>query len=69
MDYFTCGSRGVGIRISQNISFNLISQYADSESRFLIIKCDIFGDRYTLINIYVPTSDVAFLHKIQKYLI
>lgn len=62
---FTSSSRGVRIPISKNISFN----YADSEGRFFIIKCEIFGNGYTLINVYFPPLfDGSFLNKIQKIL-
>ncbi len=67
---FTSRGRGVGILISKNIPFNWISQYADLEGRFLVIKCDIFGNRYTLINVYFPPlSHRLFPNKSKKYLI
>lgn len=66
---FTSRSRGVGILINKRIPFKLISQHPDSYGRFLIVKCEIFAERYTLINVYnPPNSDMSFLDKIQTIL-
>lgn len=63
---FTSRSRGVGILINRRIPFKLISQHADDHGRFLIVKSEMFGELYTIINIYKPpNSDMSFLSKIQ----
>ena len=63
---FTSRSRGVGILINKRIPFKLISQHPDIHGRFLIVKCEMFGESYTLINVYnPPNSDMSFLGKIQ----
>lgn len=51
---FTSRSRGVGILINKRIPFKLVSLHADIYGRFLIIKCEMFGELYTLTNIYEP---------------
>lgn len=64
---YTSKSRGVGILISKSLPFSLISKYSDPEGRYLIIQCEIHGDKYTLINIYSPPSvDMKFLKNIQE---
>lgn len=56
----------VGILISKSISFNLISKESDAEGRFLSVKCEIFGERHTLINIYSPPlSNMKYLSSIR----
>ena len=66
---FTSRSRGVGILINKRIPFKLISQHKDIHGRYLIVKCEMFGERYTLINVYnPPNSDMSFLSKIQTIL-
>ena len=59
-------SRGVATLIRSRVPFKLISQKADIYGRYLVIKGEIFGDLYTLINVYrPPMSDMTFLKEIQ----
>uniref|UniRef100_A0A6Q2XD22 Endonuclease/exonuclease/phosphatase domain-containing protein n=1 Tax=Esox lucius TaxID=8010 RepID=A0A6Q2XD22_ESOLU len=63
---YTSRSRGVGILINKIIPFKLVSQHSDPYGRYLIIKCELFGELYTLLSIYrPPASDMAFLKDIQ----
>lgn len=66
---YTSRSRGVGILINKRIPFKLVSQYSDPYGRYLIIKCELFGENYTLLSIYrLPASNMAFLKDIQTRL-
>lgn len=47
-------SRGVGILINKRLPFKLISQHSDKYGRFLVLRCELYGERYTLINIQTP---------------
>ena len=37
--------------------FTLLNTYTDNEDRLLLIKCKIENNKYTIINVYVPTKD------------
>lgn len=64
---YTSKSRGVGILINKFLPFNLISEHSDPEGRYLIVSCEIQGDKYTLINIYSPPSaNMKYLRNIQS---
>lgn len=66
---YTSKSRGVGILISKNLPFTLISKQTDTEGRFLILNCEIFGEKYTLVNTYSPPlSNMKYLRNIQNLL-
>uniref|UniRef100_A0AAY5K7H6 exodeoxyribonuclease III n=1 Tax=Esox lucius TaxID=8010 RepID=A0AAY5K7H6_ESOLU len=63
---YTSRSRGVGILIDKRIPFKLVSQHSDPYGRYLIIKCELFRELYTLLSIYrPPAADMAFLKDIQ----
>lgn len=40
--------------LGKRILFKLVSQHVDERGRFLKVKCEMFGERYTVINIYKP---------------
>lgn len=62
-------SRGVGILINKRLPFKLISQHSDKYGRYIVVRFKIYGEMYTLINIYKPPiSDMTFLNKIQTLL-
>ena len=62
-------SRGVGILINKRLPFKSLSQATDKYGRYLVLRCEILGELYTLINIYKPPiSDLSFLNKIQSVL-
>lgn len=64
---YTSKSRGVGILISKSLPFSFISKHSDPEGRYLIVTCEIHGDKHTLINIYSPPSaNMKYLRNIQK---
>ena len=47
----------------------MISHHADDHGRFLIVKCQLFGELCKIINIYKPPySDMSFWSKIQTVL-
>ena len=52
-------ARGVAILIPKNIEdkLTLLNTYTDNEGRLLLIKCKIENNKYTIINVYVPTKD------------
>ena len=50
-------SKGVAILFSHKITFDIINVKQDTDGRFLIVECNIFGENYTLVNIYAPIGD------------
>lgn len=65
----TSRSRGVGILINKRLPFKLISQHPHEYGRYLVIRCELYGEMYTLVDIYKPPiSDMSFLNKIQTVL-
>ena len=63
---FTSRSSGVAILIGNNIPFKFISQSKDNYGRYLILKCELYGELCTIINLYRPPNSVmAFLTQIQ----
>ena len=50
-------SNGVAILFSHKITFDIINVKQDTDGRFLIVECNIFGENYTLVNIYAPIGD------------
>lgn len=62
-------SRGVGILINKNIPFSLMALHKDQEGRFLVLTCTLYGERYTLVSLYIPPgANLGFLDKIQNIL-
>lgn len=65
----TSRRRGVGILINKRLPFKLISQHPDIYGRYLVVRCELFGETYTLVNIYKPPiSDMSLLNRIQTVL-
>lgn len=67
----TSKSCGVAILISPGITFDLTEVQSDPEGRYLIIKCILENEAFTLINTYFPTKDhqkeqIKLLEKIQN---
>ena len=50
-------SKGVTILFSHKITFDIVNVKQDTDGRFLLIECNIFGENYILVNIYAPTGD------------
>ena len=61
MNQTTSKSRGVGILMSKFIPISFISKQSDTEGRFIILNCEIFGERYTVVR--VKNIGVADLSK------
>ena len=49
--------RGVAILFHSSIEHKVLDIYADTNGRFLILRVDIEGKAYTLVNCYLPTKD------------
>ena len=70
---FNSRSRGVAILCHKHIELKIISQEKDSAGRWIILKCDINREPFTLINLYGPNKDDAnffrniLLSSTQKY--
>ena len=70
---FNSRSRGVAILCHKQISLKIISQEKDTAGRWIILKCDINNEPFTLINLYGPNKDDAnffknlLLSSAQKY--
>uniref|UniRef100_A0A3Q3VR48 exodeoxyribonuclease III n=1 Tax=Mola mola TaxID=94237 RepID=A0A3Q3VR48_MOLML len=50
--------RGVAILIWKNFNIKILKQQLDEEGRWLAIDAELFGIRYTFMNIYAPTADL-----------
>uniref|UniRef100_A0A3Q3WVD3 exodeoxyribonuclease III n=1 Tax=Mola mola TaxID=94237 RepID=A0A3Q3WVD3_MOLML len=50
--------RGVAILIRKNFNIKILKQQSDEEGRWLAIDAELFGIRYTFMNIYGPTADL-----------
>ena len=53
----TCGSRGVAILFPNNTDVSIVSKYADSQGRALLLDTIIDGQNIVLLNVYAPNSD------------
>uniref|UniRef100_A0A3P8RLF1 Reverse transcriptase domain-containing protein n=1 Tax=Amphiprion percula TaxID=161767 RepID=A0A3P8RLF1_AMPPE len=49
--------RGVAILTRKNLNIKVHKQYSDKDGRWVAIDVDLFGVRYSLINIYAPNTD------------
>lgn len=58
---------GVAIAIRDTVPFSEITTHLDNSGRFIVLVCEIFTVKYTLINVYLPnTNQLRFLKKIWK---
>uniref|UniRef100_A0AAQ5X5J7 Endonuclease/exonuclease/phosphatase domain-containing protein n=1 Tax=Amphiprion ocellaris TaxID=80972 RepID=A0AAQ5X5J7_AMPOC len=48
---------GVSILTRKNLNIKVHKQYSDKDGRWVAIDVDLFGVRYSLINIYAPNTD------------
>ena len=53
----TSASRGCLILISSNLEHTIIDVKSDPNGRFLLIKCEIQGEKFFLVNAYAPNSE------------
>lgn len=48
-------------------SFTQIETHIDASRRYIILVCEIYNTKYTLVNLYLPnTNQICFLKKIWK---
>ena len=63
---------GVGILLSKNFSFKLISEARDTGGRLLCLDIGLADSKYRLINVYMhnkPANRRDFIKDLQGYLI
>lgn len=62
----------MGILINKRLSFKLISRHPDKYGRYLVVRCELFGEIFTPINVYnnvcINLYLMSFLRKIQTVL-
>lgn len=66
-------SRGVGILFCRNLQISLDNTFKDTDGRFIILQISKGMERFTLVNIYAPTSSnpadqLAMISNIQRIL-
>lgn len=49
--------RGVAILVRKNFNIKILRQQADEEGRWIAIEAELFGIKYTLMNVYAPTME------------
>lgn len=58
---------GVAIAIRDTIPFSYLETHLDTSGRYIILVCEIFKIKYTLVNLYLlKTNQIRFLKKIWK---
>lgn len=58
---------GMAIAIKDSNPFNQLETHLDPSGRFIILICELYKIKYTLVNIYLPnTHQIRFLKKIWK---
>ena len=62
--------RGVATLISNKLNFEKVSEMADKEGRFILVRGNIDGNPVTLLNVYAPPgSGMCFFQKIINIMI
>ena len=73
--FWSFGTRrscGVGILLSKNLSFKLISEARDTDGRLLCLDINLADSKYRLINVYMHNDAVnrkQFINDLEGYLI
>ena len=65
-------SRGVGILVSGQLEYKLVSQFHDYEGRLIYLDLDVGDNKFRFINIYLPNNALerkAFLRSLDTHLI
>ncbi|XP_034159766.1 uncharacterized protein LOC117597147 [Pangasianodon hypophthalmus] len=65
--YSSC-SKGVAILIRNNIPFEYICHDEDCSGGYIVLFCRLYGELYTLVNLYNHKADRFFLGRLKDYL-
>ncbi|MCI4374780.1 hypothetical protein PGIGA_G00009880, partial [Pangasianodon gigas] len=69
--YFTVHlstSKGVAILIKNNVPFKYICHDEDCSGGFIVLFCHLYGELYTLVNVYNHKADRLVLGRLKEYL-
>ncbi|XP_053479803.1 uncharacterized protein LOC128607150 [Ictalurus furcatus] len=62
-------SKGVAILIKKDIPFEYICHDEDCSGGYIVLFCSLYGEQYTLVNVYNHKEDRIVLGRLKEYLI
>ncbi len=65
---FTSSRRGTAILVRKTLDFEYISEDKDTYAGYIVLKCKLQGQLYTLVSIYNHQTDTKTLDKLSRYL-
>ncbi|KAJ8365257.1 hypothetical protein SKAU_G00140880 [Synaphobranchus kaupii] len=65
---YRSGSKGVSVLIKKHDSYECIESDVDNDGSYIIVKCEVRGQLYTLVNVYNHQSETDVLDKLTPYL-
>ncbi|XP_056124293.1 nuclear GTPase SLIP-GC-like [Rhinichthys klamathensis goyatoka] len=65
---FTSSSKGSAILVRKTLDFKYISDEKDNSGAYVVLKCKLKGQPYTLVSVYNHHTDTKTLDKLSRYL-
>ncbi|XDV34051.1 hypothetical protein PO909_004261 [Leuciscus waleckii] len=65
---FTSSSKGSAILVRKTLDFKYISDEKDNSGAYVVLKCKLEGQPYTLVSVYNHNTDTKTLDKLSRYL-
>ena len=65
----TTHSAGVITHIGQHLEFKLIDNIIDTNGSYIILNCEVQGNKYVFVNIYAPNTEklqLLFLSEVEQ---
>ncbi|XP_072518234.1 uncharacterized protein [Salminus brasiliensis] len=60
--------KGVAILVNKTVQFKLYSQEVDRNGRYVVVRCELLGQDYTLVSVYNHQKDTTTLDLLTPYL-
>ncbi|XP_048058921.1 uncharacterized protein LOC125275737 [Megalobrama amblycephala] len=65
---YTSSSKGTAILVKKRLDFECISDEKDNSGAYVVLKCKLDGQLYTLVSVYNHHTDVKTLEQLSRYL-
>nr|XP_021323637.1 uncharacterized protein LOC100006143 isoform X1 [Danio rerio] len=65
---YTSSSRGTAILVRKSLDFEYISDDKDNRGAYVVLKCKLAGQKYTLVSVYNHHTDAKTLDNLSGYL-
>ncbi|XP_039534551.1 nuclear GTPase SLIP-GC-like isoform X1 [Pimephales promelas] len=65
---YTSSSKGSAILVRKTLDFKYISDEKDNSGAYVVLKCKLEGQPYTLVSVYNHQTDTKTLDKLSRYL-